>query len=558
MLRLATTRRPIEQDPPPRASSSSGAGRGRPRPRRSRRWLRWLPVAVGIPVAAGVAMRLLNPLPPLESRRATKALPAETDTPLRQVIAPRTAAHPGESGVLPLTDGLSAFAARVHLARSAARTLDLQYYIWQADLSGTLLFDEVRQAADRGVRVRLLLDDNATSGLDPVIAALNAHPNVAVRLFNPFTIRTPRMVAYATDFQRLNRRMHNKAFIADNQAAVIGGRNIGDEYFGAASVAQFADLDLLSIGPIVGELSRSFDAYWSSGSSYPAERILSEHVQRISIAEQAEAKRSKPDAEAYQKAVARSDYASALLDGDLSFEWSPTRLVADDPAKGLGRAPREALLWSRLRALLGQPNEQLGIVSGYFVPTRAGVNALVRFAREGVKVKILTNAFEATDVPVVHSGYAKWRRQLLREGVELYEMRGPPRGDGMERNITALGSTGSGARGVGAALHAKTFSVDGKRIYIGSFNFDPRSVDLNTELGFVVESPALARRMREGFSEFIPENTYKVELTDKGELVWRERVGEDKVVTHKVEPGTKLWQRATVVVLSWLPIEWLL
>lgn len=508
-------------------------------------------------IAVGIAMRMLNPLPSLEGRSASHAIEPAARNPLGRAIAPLAAAHPGLSGVHPLIDGRSAFAARVHLARAATQSLDLQYYIWHADFSGTLLFDEVRRAADRGVRVRLLLDDNSTSGVDKAIAALDAHPNIEVRLFNPFVMRSPRLIGYLSDFSRLNRRMHNKAFIADNQAAIIGGRNIGDEYFHAGQGAYMADLDLLAVGPVVADLSRSFDAYWASGSSYPAATILPSTTGPATIAHEAREMSRSGEGASYLKAVADSDYARAILGQRLAFIWSPTRMVVDDPAKGLGEAAREAMLWPKLIALLGQPQRELGLVSGYFVPTRTGVEAFERMARAGVKVKILTNAFEATDVPIVHTGYAKWRTRLLRAGVLLYEMRGPTDGGGVRRKVTALGSTGSGARGAGTALHAKTFVVDGERLFIGSFNFDPRSANLNTELGFVIESGELASKMKAGFADFIPANTYKVELTKNGELRWLERVG-DRDVTHDTEPGTKWWQRATVRALSHLPIEWLL
>lgn len=508
-------------------------------------------------LASSVVIRILNPLPPLDGRSRSQALDAAADTPLGRAVAPVAERHPGLSGVHPLDDGRSAFAARVHLARAATRTLDLQYYIWHADLSGTLLFEEVRRAADRGVRVRMLLDDNSTSGLDPTLAALDAHANIEVRLFNPFVIRSPRFVGYLTDFRRLNRRMHNKAFIADNQVAVIGGRNIGDEYFGAGQGALFADLDLLSVGPVIAELSRSFDQYWACRSSHPAARILPDASARTAIDDDAHAVADDPEAAQYLEAIAGSDYARALLENRLALEWAPTRMVADDPAKGLGEAPPDARLWPKLKALLGQPEHELGLVSGYFVPTKTGVDVFTRMARQGVKVTIVTNALEATDVPVVHTGYAKWRAPLLQAGVTIHEMRGPPHGDGVERNITALGSTGSGARGAGSALHAKTFAVDRTRIFVGSFNFDPRSANLNTELGFVVESPALANHLHDTFGQFMPDNTYKVELDENGALRWREKVS-DRIVVHETEPGTSWWQRTAVKMLSYLPIEWLL
>lgn len=504
----------------------------------------------------GIMIRVLNPLPTLEGRSVSQALDPSADTPLRRAIAPVADANPGLAGIHPLLSGRDAFAARVHLARAATRTLDLQYYIWHADLSGTLLFDEVLGAAARGVRVRMLLDDNSTSGLDPAIAALDAHPNVEVRLFNPFVIRSPRLLGYLTDFRRLNRRMHNKAIIADNQAGVIGGRNVGDEYFHAGNDAAFVDLDLLAVGPVIADLSRSFDDYWASGSAHPAARILSEGVKPASIGKDAWAARKKPEGADYLRAIAGSNYVDLLSEGKLRFEWALASVVSDDPAKGLGRAPPQALLWNQLNEVLGRPQRHLDLVSGYFVPTRAGVDAFVRMARDGVKVRILTNAFEATDVPIVHAGYAKWRDELLREGIELHEMRGS-QGEGVSRHVTAVGSTGSGASGAGSALHAKTFGVDGARMFVGSFNFDPRSRDLNTELGFIVESPELARRMEESLTAFLVAHAYQVELNGNGGLRWRERVGGREVV-HATEPGTTWWKRAAVTILSYLPIDWLL
>ncbi|UZK68843.1 phospholipase D family protein [Sphingomonas sp. S1-29] len=445
------------------------------------------------------------------------------------------------------------------LARAATRTLDLQYYIWHADLAGTLLFEEVRAAADRGVRVRMLLDDNSTSGLDETLSALDDHPSIEVRLFNPFVIRSPRLVGYLTDFRRLNRRMHNKSFTADNRATIIGGRNVGDEYFGAGDGALFADLDVVAIGPVVQTVSRDFDRYWTSGSSYPAAKILSpvrpDGLARVKAASLRT--RNNPVARAYLDAVRLSSLAQDLLAKKLAFEWAPTRMASDDPSKGLGLAPPDALLWPKLTALLGEPQERLGLVSGYFVPTAAGVDAFTDMERRGIDVSILTNAMEATDVPIVHSGYAKWRKRLLRSGVRLYEMRGAVHGQGLERNITAVGSTGSSVRGAGSALHAKTFTVDGARIFIGSFNFDPRSANLNTELGFVIESPSLARHVRATIERLVTTSAYEVRLNEDDEVYWREHRN-GKVLIHNVEPGTSRFERAVTTVLSTLPIEWLL
>ncbi len=522
------------------------------------RWLKAFILLTVVLVAIGGAVRLLNPLPSLDGRTRSAALSDTADTPLGRAVTPGVAAHVGLSGIHALADARGAFAARMLLARAATRSLDLQYYIWHADLSGSLLFEEVRRAADRGVRVRLLLDDNSTSGLDPTLAALDNHANIEVRLFNPFVVRSPRFVGYATDFRRLNRRMHNKSFTADNQATIVGGRNVGDEYFGAGGDALFVDLDVLAIGPVVQDVSADFDRYWDSGSSYPVASILAQSDEGVPRIEVASARAEQdPAAREFVTAVRRSSFATDLLAGRLPFEWAPTRMASDDPAKGLGLAKPEELLWRKLTGLLGVPRERLGLVSAYFVPTAAGVEAFEGLARRGVDVRILTNAMEATDVPVVHSGYAKWRKRLLRSGVKLHEMRGPVGGDGVERNITALGSTGSGARGAGTALHAKTFTVNGKRIFIGSFNFDPRSADLNTELGFVIDSPVLAGIVRNRMEGLADTATYEVKLGKDGGLRWVEHV-DGRAVRHDVEPGTTWLQRASISVLSRLPIEWLL
>ncbi|MFL6673251.1 MAG: phospholipase D family protein [Massilia sp.] len=491
-------------------------------------------------------------LPSLENRAASTADLNTGATRLGRAIAPRVAAHPGTSGIYSLPDARDAFAARALLAQAAERTLDVQYYIWHNDMTGTLLFAALGKAADRGVRVRLLLDDNNTSGLDPTLAALDAHPNIEVRLFNPFVIRSPRAIGYITDFSRANRRMHNKSFTADSQATIIGGRNVGDEYFGADDQLLFADLDVMAIGPVVRDVSADFDRYWNSQSSYPVDRLLPPAnpaaMEELSAA--AMAIERSPAATAYTGALRNSSFVRDLLLGSLALEWAPTRMVSDDPAKGLGAAGPGVLMRDKLRQIIGEPVAELDLVSPYFVPTSAGVDAFVALAAKGVKIRVLTNALEATDVPAVHAGYAKRRKPLLEAGVSLFELRrlSP---DTTRRMRT--GRKGSSA----SSLHGKTFSVDRSRVFIGSFNFDPRSAELNTEMGFIIDSPALAQRIGVAFDSRIPVDAYEVHLSDTGQLYWVERRGPE-VLRHDVEPGTSFWQRAGVRFLSLLPIEWLL
>ncbi|HLU07309.1 MAG TPA: phospholipase D family protein [Woeseiaceae bacterium] len=504
---------------------------------------------------ATVLVHVLNSLPTLANRTHTTAFTDTQDTRLGQATSRQAAEHPRASGIYALPNALEAFAARILLARAAERSLDIQYYIWRKDMTGTMLFDALRAAADRGVRVRLLLDDNKTSGLDAILAALDSHPNIEVRLFNPFVVRWPRLIGYVTDFSRLNRRMHNKSFTADNQATIIGGRNIGDEYFDAVAEGSlmFADLDVLAAGPVVASVSNDFDKYWASGSAYPAERLLQPVDARkmARLTEAAAMIEADPAATSYVTAVRDTPLAQDLREGSVPFEWVPTRMVSDEPAKGLGRGAPEGMLMHKLREITGAPETELELVSPYFVPTAAGVEAFTSMANEGVHIRILVNSLEATDIDVVHSGYAKRREALLAAGIELYEMRLLPSEAGDDRR--SAGSFGSGA----SSLHAKTFSTDRKQVFIGSFNFDPRSANLNTELGFIIRSPALARRLAELFDNVIPAVAYEVHRSDSGELYWTEQI-DGRLVRHDTEPRTSMLQRAAVAFMSVLPIEWLL
>jgi len=474
------------------------------------------------------------------------------DTRLERAITPHVSAHPGRSGIRALPDAREAFAARALLAHAAERSLDVQYYIWRKDMTGTLLFGSLLTAADRGVHVRLLLDDNNTSGLDATLAALVTHPNVEVRLFNPFVNRRFRAFGYVSDFRRLNRRMHNKSFTADNQASIIGGRNVGDEYFGATEGVLFTDLDVLAVGPVVSEVSASFDRYWDSESSIPAERLLSP-ARPGEIAEVAEAARRmevSPWAASYTRALRDSSLVHELVRGTLELEWASTHMLSDDPAKGLGVATPEALMPRQLRRTLGEPVTRLELVSPYFVPTAADVSLFVALAKSGVEIEILTNSLEATNVVLVHAGYVKRRKPLLKAGVKLLEFKRATASPGVKKAARGIGSSGS-------SLHAKTSSVDGKRVFIGSFNFDPRSAELNTEMGFVIDSPSLAGEIDAIFRTRVPTSAYEVRLTERGTLYWVERRG-GQLLRHDREPGTSVWRRALVWCLSVLPIEWLL
>ncbi|MBP2197276.1 phospholipase D family protein [Pantoea cypripedii] len=470
---------------------------------------------------------------------------------LNEIIDARCAPHPGMSGIHPLNDGLDAFAARYLLMGMARRTLDVQYYIWHNDMSGRLLFSALLDAAERGVKVRLLLDDNNTPGLDETLAELERHPNISVRLFNPFSFRTLRMLGYLTDFARLNRRMHNKSLTVDGAATLVGGRNIGDEYFGTGDEPLFTDLDVLAIGPVVEEVGHDFNRYWHSKAVSPLHCVVEvDHDGRQAV--------RLPTAWQHSEAVLRymarlehSSFVSQMAEGTLSMTWAATRLLSDDPRKGLGKAKRSSLLPQRMLEVIGTPQQQFDIISAYFVPTRAGVAQLLALKRRGVKIAVLTNSLAANDVSVVHAGYARWRKKLLRHGIALYELKPQANASEAPHDRGLTGNSGS-------SLHAKTFTVDNRKVFIGSFNFDPRSAVLNTEMGLVIESDELAQRTHQRFIQGMRDRAWTLRLDGWGRVNWVEYPEEAGEVVHIHEPQSTWVQRLLVRLVWRLPIEWLL
>jgi putative cardiolipin synthase len=503
-------------------------------------------------VAVAVLVAGCATLPPPDGRVETHAVADGAATRLGRAVASDAAANPGRTGVHPLPDPRDAFATRVVLAAAAEKSIDAQYYIWHGDQVGYLLFEAIWLAAERGVRVRLLLDDANTAGLDPTIATLDAHPNIEVRLYNPLVQRSFRAMNFVTDFSRANRRMHNKSFTVDNQLTVVGGRNIGNEYFGVGSGLIFADLDVVATGAAVGDVSREFDVYWNSPSAYPAAQFVGaaapDGVARLN--DRFAATRADPDSVAYAEAVRTTQVVHDIVDRRLTFEWTSARVAYDDPAKTLDREERtDVLLFPKLIAAMGRPEKSLDLISPYFVPGDQGAAALAGLARQGVRVRILTNSLASSDVTAVHAGYSKHRRELLQAGVRLFEFK--PTAAAEQRGRAGFGSSGS------AGLHAKTFGVDERRIFVGSFNFDQRSALLNTEMGVVLDSPLLAGRLARSFEEIVPQVAYEVVLTPAGSLQWIER-GPSGEKRHDVEPGTTWFKRSTVEMLSILPIDWLL
>ena len=491
-------------------------------------------------------------LPPLEGRVESRAATDVSQTALARATAPLEEAHPGTTGILPVPLATDAFAARVLLARAAERSIDAQYYIWHADQTGLLLMQALRDAALRGVRVRLLIDDQNTRGLDDLLAALGATPNLELRLYNPFAMRRARVLEYFGEFARLNRRMHNKSFTVDNRVTVVGGRNIGNEYFGAGAEVPFKDLDVVAIGAAVHGVSDQFDLYWNSASAYPAVSVLSPSLPpadaQAAMEERFTAARDDPVSTRYLAAVRDTPLVGELLERRLPLEWVQAVVVRDDPAKTLAPDPsRDMLALAQVFDVTGRPKRSFDLISPYFVPGERGAEAIEALAQGGVQVRVLTNSFGATDVAVVHSGYAKRRCGLARAGVRLYELKPTVQ----ERRRAATDSSA-------ASLHAKTFSIDGEQVFVGSFNFDLRSALLNTEMGLVLKSEVLARHLARAFDEVIIPNSYEVRARPDGDCVeWIEPTPSG-AVTHGDEPGTNALKRAWLAFLALLPIDWML
>ena len=492
-------------------------------------------------------------LPPLEGRTATTALADTAGTRLGRAVAADVAANPGKTGIHALPEGHAAFAARVVLAAAAEKSIDAQYYIWHGDQVGYLLFEALWQAAERGVRVRLLLDDLNTGGLDPTIAALDAHPNIEVRLYNPLVQRGARALNFLTDFTRVNRRMHNKSFTVDNQVSVVGGRNIANEYFGAGSGVVYADLDVIAVGAAVREVSKEFDLYWNSPSAYPAASFVdTSGLDGADLEARFASTRADPESVAFLEAARTTSLVRDLLGRQLALEWTLAEAVYDDPAKTLDTTARtDVLLFPELVRTIGRPEKSFDLVSPYFVPGDEGTAGLVALAGKGVNVRVLTNSLASSEANVVFAGYAKRREDLLRAGIQLYEMKTTAAPEEREKKVK-FGSSSS------AALHAKTFAVDRRRVFVGSFNFDPRSARLNTEMGLVIDSPMLAQQLAERFDTAAPLVAYEVRLGPDGRsLEWIERTAAGET-RYDTEPGTTWFQRRSVDVLSILPVDWML
>ncbi|VAW69531.1 Cardiolipin synthetase [hydrothermal vent metagenome] len=467
----------------------------------------------------------------------------------------------GFSGFYLLESNLDAFLARYELIESAEQTLDLQYYYFHGDTSGKLIARALIKAANRNVRVRLLLDDIETLGADESVRILNAHPGIELRLFNPFYFRgLLRYIEFITDLSRVGRRMHNKALIVDNSEAIIGGRNIGDNYFSANPEFFFLDIDLLSTGPVVNDISMGFDEYWNSRWAVPVENLYARPDKKYAL------KKIKKYLQRYVQDVKQVDFEQALALSDfkknrglaeLPYIWASAQLFYDAPSKiDKKNQPDHRQLKTNLREILNSAEHSLTIISPYFVPGVQGLKWFVQMRSKGIEINVFTNSLAATDVVAVHTGYARYRQQLLAAGVNLYELK--PSAYVRDRNKLKVLRPGSRS-----SLHAKTVVIDSCRVFIGSPNLDPRSSNLNTEMGLLVNNKALANQVLQLFSGItMMHNSYHLRLEGSAsaraeKIVWHtEEAG--KNVRYLVDPQAGFWRKLSVFIYRLLPVEELL
>ena len=530
-------------------------------------------------------------------RSVSSALYRPEGTSLGKQIQAQAVNHPGESGFHLLPTGLDAFTARALMIDRAEKTLDLQYYIFHDDLTGQFVYDRLLAAADRGVRVRLLLDDwHQTLETDWLLARLASHPNIEVRLFNPFGTHRRTSLARALRMafgpNRLRGRLHNKAFIADNCVAIVGGRNIGAEYFGAGDEFNFYDVDIMAEGPITREVSAIFDDYWNCVLAVPISALTSRRPDADdlrALRRDLETQRECLKKSTYWLKVQESDLLKWIDAGQVPLVWAQAEVLSDYPLKCIDPDDSRQVvkMTQKLKGIIEAAQSELLMVTPYFVPGQAGMRLFRKMRGRNLTIKIITNSFLSTDAPLAQIGYMRYRKDLLRLGVELYEIKptlvqlqhdqdrrqfaGDFRrlcssfiqggGSLIQRGASLMQIGGSSFQFGGSSrgsLHAKTFVLDRQTVFVGSFNFDPRSMRLDTQNGIVIRSPELADQAACLFAKGIaPARTYRVTLLGDDDLVW---ITEDngREVRYYQEPLSRFWPRLTLKGLSWLTPELML
>jgi cardiolipin synthase C len=515
-------------------------------------------------------------------RTVSSALSLPEATSLGKKIHPQTVKHPGASGFYLLPTGVDAFVARATLIDRAEKTLDLQYYILETDLVGMFLLDRIINAAERGVRVRLLIDDwHGTKELDRWLTLMELYPNIQVRIFNPYGVHRShpldRPLKLVFGPERLKGRMHNKSFVADNAVALVGGRNLSAEYFGASYHLYFRDIDLLAVGPVVRQVSAMFDDYWNCVLAVPIKALISSRPtsdDRESALRELQKQRENLKKSSYGYEAEKSDLLKRIEAGKVPLIWAPAEALSDDPLKSInaGDPSRQEKMARELKTIIEEAQSEVLMVSPYFVPGEEGRRWLRKLANRGVKLRIITNSFVSNDETLAQIAYMRYRKDLLRLGADIYELKPTPvqlardeerstRGGNLAQFGSGLIQLGGGLMQKGGsltqlsgsskrALHAKSFVLDRRVVFVGSFNFDLRSERLDTQNGIVIRSPELAERAAAIFDQGAsPAYTYKVTLMGDDGLVWvTEENGQE--VRYYQEPLSRFWRRFSMRLLS--------
>ncbi|MHA3099130.1 phospholipase D-like domain-containing protein [Acinetobacter brisouii] len=482
-----------------------------------------------------------------------------SQTTLAHRITPLRQANPGLTGYHILYDPLEAISTRLNLINKAQKTLDLQYYIWDNDKIGALALYDIIQAADRGVKVRLLIDDNNAKGMEGAFLALDQHQNIQVKLYNPYRFRQFRAMDMVLDLKRINRRMHNKSFIVDNEIALIGGRNMSDQYYNVSDSYQFSDIDVMLVGQAVDDISNSFDEYWNDSYAYPVRQIVNPEKHRLryeGLKQQLTEHYQKATVQNYLGLANRTYIFDEWMNHQIHFEWVKAKVVKDSPAKIRNQAQGDDYLRAQLQKELISPQHNVDIISAYFVPEKSGARALNSMAQNGIQVRVLTNSFKANDVWLVHAFYSKYREDLLKNNVKLYEFLPALSGKSLNPQTEEISKkTKISLKGLSrSSLHAKLMELDQQQVFIGSFNLDPRSAKLNTEIGVVLDSPSLAKAIHDTMDQNLGLYSYTLSLTPQQQIHWERNTQYfRKVYPH--EPDMKWWQKIGLKLISWLPIE---
>lgn len=502
---------------------------------------------VTIAFCIGLCIAACTSVPFDYPKTASEAIPPLQTTVLGQELSEWRQEHEGKSGFVALEFGIDALGARLALMEAARSSIDAQYFLLKPDQAGELFLGKLLRAADRGVRVRLLLDDIFTPRMDSILAQLTTHPNIEVRLFNPLSRQSPKAWNFILDFRRINRRMHNKTFIVDGSIAIMGGRNIAEEYFELKPQQDFDDLELMIIGDIVPEVSHSFDAFWNSQLCVPMEAFgLPTREEKLgSWRERMAAVVSGERSSAYAAAINRPLLAQ-IDSGEITPQPAHAELVYDAPDKLLvsRHDTEQRILANELMRRFNEADKEILVITPYFVPQAEGMVWIRDILANGTRVTVITNSLASNNHTAAHSGYARYRRQLLQAGVRLHEL----------KVVAAAQAEGRSVNPDSVTLHTKAAVIDGRQLFIGSLNFDPRSVALNTEVGLFIDSDEVAGAYLDEVNGALPRYTYQLRLSDKGQLRWHYQYGEtEKVFTR--EPETGFWKRFMAGFYRLLPIE---